>query len=223
VTPSAIQRLEASHSYGLLLGLIMASLIFQLSAPDARWARLVLVGLQAGILLLALWTSRSREEQMQVAVVAVLLALAVAGLLSLSDSASLAKGGLLAVGALVVLVVPVIVAQGVRSNIREAGAVTLQAAFGVLCIYLLVGMLFGLGYGIVAVTESGPLFTNGTDGHLTDHIYFSFVTLTTTGYGDLAPAGNLARAMAVLEALTGQLYLVTVVAVIVANLRPRRR
>jgi len=49
----------------------------------------------------------------------------------------------------------------------------------------------------------------------------SYVTLATLGYGDYTPAGTTARMMAVTEALLGQLYLVTVVALVVGRLRPR--
>ena len=101
----------------------------------------------------------------------------------------------------------------------------MEAAFGALCIYLLIGMLFAFAFGALAVLQPGALFSNGTEGDLQSHLYFSFITITTTGYGDLAPAGNLARSLSMLEALIGQLYLVTVVAVIVGNLgraRPGR-
>jgi voltage-gated potassium channel Kch len=57
----------------------------------------------------------------------------------------------------------------------------------------------------------------------TVHVYFSFATLTTVGYGDLTARTDLGRTLAVMEALLGQLYLVTVVSVGVANLVPRRR
>ena len=61
------------------------------------------------------------------------------------------------------------------------------------------------------------------DGTRPLRLYFSYVTLATLGYGDYTAAGNLGRALAVLEALMGQLYLVTVVAVVVTRLgRPGR-
>jgi Ion channel len=217
-----IRRLEASHSYGLLLGLILISLVFQLSAPDARGARFVLVGLQALTLMLALWTSRAKDQEVRLAGYAAVVAVAAAIALVVTNDDNVSKGGLLIVGMFMVLLAPVAIAHGVYRSIGQAGGVTLQAAFGVLCIYLLLGMLFGFAYGVVAVVQDSALFTDGTDGNLQDHLYFSFTTLTTTGYGDLSPAGDLARALAILEALTGQLYLVTVVAVIVSNLRPRR-
>ena len=48
------------------------------------------------------------------------------------------------------------------------------------------------------------------------------MTLTTVGYGDLTAAGGFGRSLAVLEAMFGQMYLVTVVALLIANLRPAR-
>ena len=217
-----IRRLEASHSYAVLLGVILVSLIFQSAAPDERWSRVVIVALQALTLLLALWTSRTPERDFRWALVGVAAALVATLILATSSNPKLHNGGVLLVGALVVLVVPAVVAHGVFHGVRTRGRVTLQAAFGALCVYLLVGMLFAFAFGVVAVLQSGPLFSNGTEGDLQSHLYFSFITITTTGYGDLSPVGDLARSLSILEALIGQLYLVTVVAVIVANLGRQR-
>lgn len=213
-----LRRLEASHSYAVLLLLILASLIFQSAAPDARWSRIVIVALQAGILLLALWTSRTPERDFRWGLFGAIMALGTTAILATSKNPEFHNGGILIVGALVVVVVPVVIAHGILHGIRTQKGITLQSANGALCIYLLIGMLFAFAFGAVAVLQSGPLFTNGTDGDLQSHLYFSFITITTTGYGDLAPAGDIARSLAMLEALIGQLYLVTVVAVIVGNL-----
>ena len=60
-------------------------------------------------------------------------------------------------------------------------------------------------------------------GRLNPHlVYFSFVTLTTVGYGDLTASNSVGRAFAVQEALFGQIYLVTVVALLVSNLGRQR-
>jgi hypothetical protein len=217
-----ISRLEASHSYAVLLAVIITSLVFQSSSPDARWSRVVIVALQALTLLLALWTSRTPERDFRWGLVAAAVALAATGVLATQDNPKLHNGGVLLVGALVVVVVPAVIAHGVFHGIRQRGRVTMQAAFGALCIYLLIGMLFAFAFGAVAVLQHGALFSNGTEGDLQSHLYFSFITITTTGYGDLSPAGNLARSLSMLEALIGQLYLVTVVAVIVGNLGRRR-
>ena len=82
---------------------------------------------------------------------------------------------------------------------------------------------FGAKKGFFATLDATPFFAQGTDGTRPLRLYFSYVTLATVGYGDYTAAGNLGRALAVLEALTGQLYLVTVVAVVVTRLgRPGR-
>jgi hypothetical protein len=83
-------------------------------------------------------------------------------------------------------------------------------------------MFFAFLFTGIGNAASGPFFAQEVHATSADYQYFSFVTLTTTGYGDLTAAGNLGRSFAVLEALTGQIYLVTIVALLVSNLRGRR-
>jgi uncharacterized membrane protein len=89
---------------------------------------------------------------------------------------------------------------------------------GVLCVYLLIGSGFAFAYGVISAAENGSFFAQQPDGDISDFLYFSFVTMTTTGYGDLTAAHDLGRSLAITEALIGQIYLVTVVALIVSNL-----
>jgi hypothetical protein len=74
---------------------------------------------------------------------------------------------------------------------------------------------------VIATVSSGDFFSQGTDGTRSLRLYFSFVTLATLGYGDYTPAHELGRTLAVVEALFGQLYLVTVIAVLVSRMRGR--
>ncbi len=91
-----------------------------------------------------------------------------------------------------------------------------------LAIYLLIGLFFAFAYGVVDVVDSSALFVDRQDSTPADRAYFSFVTLSSVGYGDFSPAGDGSRALAVAEMLIGQIYLVTIVSLIVANLGPRR-
>jgi uncharacterized membrane protein len=93
--------------------------------------------------------------------------------------------------------------------------------FGVLCIYLLIGSMFAFVFGIVDSLGSAPFFAQHAAPNTHNFLYFSFVTITTTGYGDLTAGTDVGRSLAIAEALVGQIYLVTVVAAIVGGLRGR--
>ena len=95
---------------------------------------------------------------------------------------------------------------------------------GVLSLYILLGMLFGFMYGAIDHVGSGDFFAGGQSATVAHCLYFSFVTLTTVGYGDFAARTDLGHTLSNFEALLGQIYLVTVVSLIVSNLgRPARR
>jgi hypothetical protein len=108
-------------------------------------------------------------------------------------------------------------------TIIAAGVVDGHTVRGVLCIYLWLGLFFSALHDFCG--ELITHYLNGTGPHPTqsDTLYFSLITLTTVGFGDISPAANLARAIAATEALVGQLYLVSVVAAVVSRFRPQRR
>ena len=126
------------------------------------------------------------------------------------------------VALLYVLLTPPAIAIGVLKQFREKGNVTVHSMFGVLCLYLLIGLLFAVIYAVIQQVGTTDFFTTKHAGR-DDFLYFSYATLTTVGYGDLVAASNLGRSLAITEALLGQIYLVTVVALIVSRLRPAAR
>jgi hypothetical protein len=71
--------------------------------------------------------------------------------------------------------------------------------------------------------QSGPFFVAEGGSHTGDYIFFSFTTLTTTGYGNLVPITQPGKMFAGLEMLLGQIFLVTLIAGLVSLWRPRRR
>jgi hypothetical protein len=114
------------------------------------------------------------------------------------------------------------IATIVRRVLRHR-TVTLQTLLGSLSAYLLIGFLFMALYSAVAHLERDEFFAGGQPVNSSTLQYFSFVTMTTTGYGDFTPAGTAGQSLAVLEALLGQIFLVTLVARLVAmfgQLRP---
>jgi hypothetical protein len=215
----AITRWE--HRYGFVLLLILCSLVFQLAAPDEAWARLVAIAVQGATLLLALYASEARPAIARAATVIVALAVLGSGAALIGFGEFGPTSGRI-VSVLLVALAPIAIASGVVRRVRTEGVVTLHTMFGVLCIYLLLGMLFALAYGLVGDAQSEPFFASGVAPDISDYLYFSFATLTTVGYGDLSAATDLGRSVAITEALIGQIYLVTVVAVIVGGLSRRR-
>lgn len=209
------------HRYGFVLLLILVSLVFQLAAPDDDWARLVAIVLQGATLVLALYASQARPAIARLATVVVTLAVLGSGAALVGFGEFGPTSGRI-VSALLVGLAPLAIATGVVRGVRAEGTVTLHTMFGVLCIYLLLGMLFALAYGLVGNAQSSPFFASGAKQDISDFLYFSFATLTTVGYGDLSAATDLGRSVAITEALIGQIYLVTVVAVIVGSLSRRR-
>jgi hypothetical protein len=217
VPGSRAARLRSSHSYGIVLALIVASFVFAAVAPNDSWSESVLLLGQAATLATALWTSglvRVRSRRVgglaAVAVVAASVQL-VAGGHRLDGFIALLTGALIAATILVIAL-----------GVLDQAEVNAQSVRGAICIYLLIGMLFVFLYGAVAALGEGAFFAQGTDGDRALRVYFSFVTLATLGYGDYTAGGDLGRTLAIVEALLGQLYLVTVLALLVSRIGHKR-
>jgi uncharacterized membrane protein YeaQ/YmgE (transglycosylase-associated protein family) len=206
--------------YGLVLLLVVTSIALQMSLPPSDGSRFATIVLQAATLVAAVWASEVRTGTRLAALVAVVAVV-------VSTIAWVLRGDLppapaAIVNGLLVAVAPVALARGLLRDLREQHQVTVATLAGVLAIYLLAGMFFSFLYGIVGAVDGDALFAQLATSDREDQLYFSFVTLCTVGYGDLTSAGGLPRSFAVTEMLVGQIYLVTIVSLIVSNLSPRR-
>ena len=130
-----------------------------------------------------------------------------------------ALGAMAVVNALLVAVAPIAIA----SSVVRRRVIDVQTVLAALCIYVLLGMLWAFVFTAIGAFGSAAFFVQEAHPTSAEYLYFSFITQTTVGYGDLTAAGNLGRACAVLEALIGQIYLVTIVALLVSNLGRGRR
>jgi hypothetical protein len=209
------------YRFGIVLSLILATVTFTLAAPSGDGARFVAVMLQAAVLVAAVIASKAHRWVIRVSIVAAILGIA-GSAAALFGTGQVGNSSAEIVALLYVVLTPPAIVTGLLKQFREAEAVTMQTMFGVLCLYLLIGLMFGVAFGTIDQISSTAFFTTSGESGRDDFLYFSYSTLSTVGYGDLVAATNLGRALAISEALLGQLYLVTVVAVIISNLRPAR-
>lgn len=115
------------------------------------------------------------------------------------------------------LIAPVAI---IRHQVRRRG-LDAEALLAAISAYALVGMFFALVYNLVALLTVAPTFGPTVVDSLSSQLFFSFTTLTTTGYGNIVPASPAVQGIAVAEAITGQLFLITAVARIMrGNRRP---
>ncbi len=201
--------------YGLLFLLILVALV--LTAANTTWLKIAAVIVQGGVVLFAFLAARVGRRAWRVALVVVPLAviLGIAGRFGDSRPAE-------AVAAIINLVLPAAAIVALGRRIVVEPYVSSRTILGLLCVYLLIGMTFAATYITIAVVSGEPFFVQTHQAQPVDFTYFSLVTLATVGYGDFTAANPMPRMLAAIEGLTGQLYLVTVVAVAVSRVRTRR-
>ena len=210
----------ATYRYGGVLLVTFALLVFEVVAPNEDWARAVSVGLEGVALVIVVATSRvrwrvRRWRALVVAAVAVAVVICIA-------AGALSAGAVFLLAGLLAASIPAALLRGLVRLIRDHG-VTVQAVAGALAIYLLVGLLFAWAIGFVSAVDSAPYFAQAKDVPDGTRVYFSFTVLTTTGFGDYTAATSVGRALAVVEMLVGQIYLVTVIGLLVGNFARRER
>lgn len=209
---------ETRDRYVLLFVLLIAGYLLSALLPE-RWARPVGLLLYLAVLIVALrpplltgrWARRVRRS------------LGAGCLLTAAVSAAVRRpwvDGLVSVWLAGVLLVTVV---AVLARVLRHERVTAQTVFGALSAYLLIGFFFAALFMAIAGFDSRPFFASAKPAGSAAVQYFSFVTLTTTGYGDLTAAGRLGQAVAVLEAVLGQIFLATLVGRLVSSFGTRRR
>jgi hypothetical protein len=213
------QRFVALDSYGLLLLMILAAMAI-MTIPGTSIPTLMAVIRElvlVGTLAFALHTSGAMRRTYVVCGILAVVAL----VLSVSLDAT-SQPGEVAAAVSAFLLIGAVLATVLR-RFAAHPVVDGNSILAAICIYLFAGLAFSAVYGFVAAVDAGPLFASGTDGTSVIRVYYSFITLTTTGYGDFVPAADTTRMVAVTEALIGQVYLVTIVALLVSNIGAARR
>jgi len=211
------RAMVSPDSYGSVLLLILFTYGFSVGVT-ASWAASLVITVQIATVWAVLHVTRARRPVRRIAG-ALLLISAIAALVNLFVGREAAGAGAVAfMSAVLYLIAPFSITRSLIFR-RE---VDLETVLGALDIYLLVGMLFAFVYRFLGVVQSSAFFGAAGDGKFPQDLFFSFTTLTTTGYGNLVPAGNPGQTFAVAEMLIGQLFLVTAVAKVISAFTPAR-
>jgi len=235
---SVLERLAARDRQGGAVGrhsVMLASLVFMFVAlPLLEWApgggrRFPI--LLCLVLLAATYVNRTQRWILWAAVllgVGTIAGLAIAHTSGSSGAriiAELLGLGLLGITTFVLL-----------NTLVQARDVRVDTLVGGICVYLLIGLCFALVFRLVVDVSPGAFISDGevlavrpddVSSLSTRLLYFSFITLTTVGYGDITPKGELAQMLSAAEALVGQLYLAIFIArmmgLYMGNARARTR
>lgn len=212
---SVLRRRARQDRYALVLALLLANYSWGALPPTGTAGGACRLALFLLTLLLAVRTSRVPRGTARL-----VLALTTGGTLAVAVLL-LAGAGVVGLGVLdawmsVLMLVTVLV---IVRRVLAHEVVTVNTILGALSAYLLIGLMFAAIYGAVAKLGPTPFFSNNEPAGADVVQYFSFTTLTTLGYGDFTAATNAGRSLAVLEALIGQTFLVTLVARLVSAFR----
>ena len=203
-------RHRTRRTYFLLFGLLIADIVVIGLAGTSPAATFSYAPLTAAVVLVALRASRVARRWMVVALVAAAIVVVASAIVGLTGSTHLNGYVYLLLFALL-LVSPIAIGR----RILTSRQVTLELLVGAICVYLMIGLLFTFVFlGVNGVHPD--FFAQGQQKDPSIYLYFSFITMTTVGYGDFTPGADVPRVLAVLEAMLGQVFLVTAVARLVS-------
>jgi hypothetical protein len=204
--------------YGTLLIVLIVSYLLT-AFIHRRWIEAVQVVLFTVAMLLALRSAAISRRVVRVVLFVAIIGLPVMAFLSLSMATGNAGSGTADIWTGLVLLAA---AAMIVHRVLTFGTVTLQSIYGAFSAYLVIGLMFAAFFAAIYHFSDDKFFATGEVANTQTFQYFSFTTLTTLGYGDYTPGYSSGQAVAVMEALTGQIFLATLVARLVASFRSTR-
>jgi Ion channel len=207
-----LQAFSSPDSYGLVLLLILITYALSATAT-ATWAESLVLFVQLATIWVTLQAAQARRRLREVTTAFLVISAAVAILDLFLPRGPAGDGGMAVISGLLYVAAPVIIVR----HLVWRRTVDTQTVLGAIAAYLMVGMAFAFAYRALGALQAGPFFGSQGEGSFSQDLFFSFTTLTTTGYGNLVPATNPGQTFAVGEMLIGQLFLVTAVAKVVSG------
>jgi hypothetical protein len=206
---------RVSDAFGLVFALVITTYVLTSLLSNHGWSAVILTIATSATSVVALTGSHAHATVVRVALwlsaLTILLAAAaaVSGDRTWLNFASAVQIGLLTVAMGAVL-----------RRVVTSVEVGFRTILGAISVYTVLGILFTFLYGMIERIQGGDFFEGVAHPQSSDFLFFSYTTLTTTGYGNLVPGGQPGRMIAGLEMMAGQIFLVTLVAGLVSLWRP---
>jgi hypothetical protein len=204
---------SVQDGYGIALLLTVLTISALALGGVGTLGGLVGVILAGATLLFALRTSGARPRVMRLGQVLVVGSILVAALALLVGDPRVADGAMSIIGLAIAAIVPFVII----GNILHSATITYRLVIGALVVYLLIGLCYAYGFALISLFTDAPFFVQTATPIEANYLYFSYTTLSTVGYGDFTAASPVGQMLAISEAIFGQLYLVSIVAILVAN------
>ncbi len=207
-----------ANAFGLVLLLVIATYVVGSLTRFSGWSAVAVSALASMSAAVALVSSGARPWIVRLAFCLVAVCVALAAISAISD-----LDGFLATAALVQMLLLAVASGAVLRTVVSESEVGFRTILGAISVYMIFGLLFTSLYAAIDRLQSGAFFISQSGSRTGNFVFFSFTTLTTTGYGNLVPGGQPGKMFAGLEMLIGQIFLVTLIAGLVSLWRPGRR
>jgi hypothetical protein len=204
-----------SDAFGLVLLLVLATYVLTSLLENRGWSAVLLTLATSATSVVALTSSHAKARLVRAA-------LLLSALTVVFAAVGAAVGGQtwLNFASLIQVSMLAIAMGAVLRRVVMTPKVGSRTILGALSVYAVLGLLFTFVYGAIDRIQGGPFFEGVGHPHGSDFIFFSYTTLTTTGYGNLVPGGQPGQLISGLEMMAGQIFLVTLVAGLVSLWRP---
>ncbi len=207
-----------TDAFGLVLLLVIVTYVLASLTRYSGWGAVGITTLGCSSAAVALGSGRVGARGVRIGVAVALVAIGLAAAAALSGDADL-----LAAAAAIQMLLLIAATASILRTVLLHTEVSFRTILGAISVYMIFGLLFTSLYVAIDRLQAGAFFAEGRGSQTGDFIFFSFTTLTTTGYGNLVPAAQPGKLFAGLEMLLGQIFLVTLIAGLVSLWRPRSR
>ena len=202
-------------AFGLVFLLVILTYVLASLVDNEDWGAVALTGASGATSVIALTSSHARPRLVRSAIWLSGLTIALAAIGAVTNDRIW-----LNFASLIQILLLTLAMAAVLQRVVNAKEVSSRTILGAISVYIVLGLLFTFAYGTIDRIQTGPFFEGVAHPAGNDYLFFSYTTLTTTGFGNLVPGGQPGRMISGLEMMIGQIFLVTLVAGLVALWRP---